>query len=487
MEVTLIGLVLILIGTAMLVFGGLRSVFLLLLVSGLFGGSAAIQLPALGGSSIPPTQLALLFVYLRLLMPGGGYFSALPESLTNNFWLLIFTMFGVATAFISPRLFAGTIHVFPMSYQFSRGMFDTLPLHPTSQNITAAFYILGSFLAAVAAYVTCRFSDGSRTLVSAGIAIGWIHVIVGLAAVVTRNTPADVVFEFFRNANYAQLDDAYGSFVRIRGIFAETSSYTTFAFAFFVLNAELWYRSIRTRATGATAFALAAVLFFSTSSTAYFGLAVYLAFLTGRFLLFPFKGAMSKVRSLMFASGLLLFLVAILLAAIPSLPQAIYDMLTQMTVGTSDSTSAQQRMFWAMQGWHVFIESYGIGIGPGSFRSSSIVTAMLGSVGIFGCATFLLYLYNVLQPWRRSTFMATDDLESDLGGAFGTAAVLCLLPAAISAPDPQPGINFSVMAGAALAMRPRSFISTARQGTQRLVGKAAGVEAPASGRQQKLA
>lgn len=454
MELTFIGIIQLVIGGIITLAGGLRSAFLFLMLSSLFNGSAAILLPALGGSSIPPVQFALLFVYLRILAPRGGFTGAMPDAIRANGWLILFTFYGMASAFIAPRLFAGTINVFPMSYQNSRGMFDTLPLQPTSQNITASVYLLGTLLTAMAAYIVCRYRGGVGTMISGAIAIGWLHIAIGLGAVATRGTPADIVFEIFRNGTYAYMDDSWQGFVRISGIFPETSSYTVFAFAWFVLNAELWYRSVRPGATGPLAFALAVILFFSTSSTAYIGLAGYLAFFVLRILPFPNLSDGRKIKAVGVAFFGIVFVSAIMLAAIPSLPQAIWDMVLHMTVEKSDSGSGQQRMFWAMQGWRVFFESSGLGIGPGSFRSSSIVTAMLGSVGIVGVGAFLAYLHVTIQPWKRSTWSARGELPDRIAAAMATAAVLSLIPAAISSPDAVPGTAFAMMAGAALALRP---------------------------------
>lgn len=454
MELTFIGIIQLMVGGLIILAGGLRSVFLFLMISSLFSGSAAILLPALGGSSIPPVQFALLFVYLRILAPRGGFVGTLPNAIRANSWLILFTFYGMASAFIAPRLFAGTIDVFPMSHQNSRGMFDTLPLQPTSQNITASVYLLGTLLTAMAAWIVCRYRGGVSTVISGAIAIGWLHIAIGLAAVVTRGTPADIVFEIFRNGTYAYMDDSWQGFVRIRGIFPETSSYTVFAFAWFVLNAELWYRSVRPGATGPVAFALAVILFFSTSSTAYIGLAGYLAFFVLRILPFPNLSDGRKIKAVAVSFFGIVFVTAIMLAVIPSLPQAIWDMVLHMTVEKSDSGSGQQRMFWAMQGWRVFFESWGLGIGPGSFRSSSIITAMLGSVGFIGVAAFLAYLHVLVQPWKRSTWAARGDLADRIGATMATAAVLSLIPAAISSSDAVPGTSFAIMAGAALALRP---------------------------------
>lgn len=454
MEITFLGVIELAIGAAILLFGTLRAAFILLIVSGLLSGSAVIALPGLGGSTIPPFHFALMFVLLRILMPGGGYIGAVPGAIKENRWFLLFAFYGIAGAFILPRMFAGVINVYPMNFESPVGLFDTIPLQPTSQNITQAFYLGGSLLAGITAYIFGRTRGAGHTLVSVSIWVGWLHIIIGLVAVAVRGTPADTFLDLFRNGNYVQMDDEVGGFVRIRGIFPEASAYSIFAFSYFVLCAELWYRSIRATATGWLTFALAVVLFFSTSSTAYVGLAAYLLFFALRVLVFPRLADMSKVMKLMAGMGGMAFVSALVLALVPDLPDEFLKLVEEMTVGKGDSDSGRQRLFWAMQGWWVFIESYGIGIGVGSFRSSSMLTAMLGSIGAIGVISFLLFAFQFLQPWKKSTWGGRTTEDKAMASAFASAALLSLIPAAVSSAEAYPGVFFAVLAGTALALRP---------------------------------
>jgi len=220
-----------------------------------------------------------------------------------------------------------------------------------------------------------------------------------------------------------------------------------------VLHVELWYRSIRPSATGWLAFVMALILFFSTSSTAYFGLAAYLMFFILRTLLLPYVADQLKMVRVLMAIAAMGLGTAIVLAINPGLPELIWEMVRTMTVDKSASDSGEQRWFWAMQGVNLLLETWGIGAGPGSFRSSSILTAMLGSVGVFGTVAFFVYLLQVLQPLRRSTWGPWDDDNISVGGAFASAAFLGLLPMTIASPQAYPDWIFSLLAGGAIALR----------------------------------
>ncbi|KHK92877.1 hypothetical protein [Novosphingobium malaysiense] len=454
MELTFIGAIQLAIGLAIVVAGSVRSAFAFLMISGLFDGSAAVLLPALGGTSIPPIQFAILFVYLRIVAPRGGFLGFLAEAISANRLAVLYVVYGVASAFVAPKIFAGMMDVAPMRMTGEGGLFNTVPLVPTSQNITASVYMIGFLLIALASYVVCRHRGGVAVLVNTAIVVGWTHVILGVAVALAKGTPLDGYFELMRNGNYAQLDQSYQGFIRIRGLFPESSSFADFGFTWFLLNAELWYRSVRSRATGWAALALAAVLFFSTSSTAYVGLAGYILFFTLRALFLPASVHAPKLRQIGIVMLILAVAVAGTMVLVPQFSAAVSDMVFGMTVGKSDSLSGQQRLFWALQGWEAFKTSYGVGIGPGSFRSSSLFAAILGATGVFGVALFIGYLVEVLKPMRASTFSHSDNLAWNIGGALSVAAILSLIPAAVGSPKSDPGGNFAILAGAALALRP---------------------------------
>ncbi len=453
MELTFIGIIQIALGIYIIFAGSVRSSLIFLVISALFNGSAAILLPSLGGSSIPPVQFALLFTTIRILAPKGGYLGLLPASIRDCKWIVLFAIYSMVSAYLAPRMFAGAIDVFPMRPPPTMGPFDTIPLVPTPQNLTAGFYMLGTLLLAVSSYIFCRISNGANAIVTALLFATWVHILTGVLDLMTRGTPFDVILSIFRNGGYQPLDHSVSGFIRIRGILTEASSYAGLGFALFLANVELWYRSVRPRATGLAAGALGLLLTFSTASTAYVALGCYGIFFLFRGIIFPNAAPRGKIMRAAMAGFAIAVVLCILLAFVPRLPFAVYELVIEMTVGKPSSDSGQQRLFWAMQGWNGFVASYGLGIGPGSFRSSSIITAILGSVGLVGMVTFTLYLKSVFLASRRSTWGPGPSYDETIGGALGTAAVISLIPAAISSPHAVPGALFSIMAGAAIGLR----------------------------------
>jgi len=456
LQPTFIAAIQLAIGLTILLRGSLKTAFAFMLYCNLLAGSAALALPALGGSTIPPVQFALVFVILAAALSPTRCLWRLPEAIRGNRWLVVFVMFGIASALIAPRLFAGVMRVAPMKATDSPDLYETVLLWPSAQNITSAFYLFGTLVVALAAFLISRTQRGGiASMIAAGIGVGWCHVVIGLVVMAAHGTPLDPIINLLRNGNYAQLDQSYQGFVRIRGLFPEPSAYADFGFAFLVLNAELWYRSIRPSSTGAVAFALALILTFSTSSTAYIGLFAYGLFFVLRVFLTPRLAPASRVRQFAGAVLVITIVVAVMMLLVPALPAKFMDMIEGMTIGKSSSVSGRQRLFWALQGWDAFVNSYGLGIGPGSFRSSSLFSAILGATGVIGAGSFILYLRAVFQPERKSTYARAQFIEHSIGGAFAVAAIFSLVPSAASSAKPDPGTTFAFLSGAALALRPQ--------------------------------
>ena len=472
LELTYIGMIQAVVGIAIVLAGTPRVAFLFLVLCSLLDGSAAIILPALGGSSIPPVQFALLFVFMRILVPKGGLYGYLPQAVRANAWLLLFCFYGVANAVIGPRLFAGQVTVFPMRPDPAAGLFNLIPLAPTSQNLTAGSYLLGALLLAIASYVFCRARGAADTLIKMAVWGGWFFVVTGLLDLVSRGTPVEDALAVFRNGDYVQLSGDVDGFVRIRGLMPEASTFAGACFTFFVINAELWYRSIRSSPTGLLTTLTGLLLVMSTSSTAYVALAGYSIFFFLRAILLPGALPQGKMVQVAVFGFVVLFFVSIAMVLVPALPEAIYKMIYTMTVDKSNSELGRQRMFWAMLGVKGFLESYGLGIGPGSFRSSSMIMAIIGSMGIIGLASFVMYLLAVFQPLRRSSWGMGADRIQTLGGGIASAAVVSLIPAAVGSPQPSPAATFSILVGAALALRPA--VSSNRAGP-----RSGGAAAPA--------
>ena len=451
---TYIGFAIAAVGLFLLWRGSVLAMLFFLIFCGLFGGAAALSLPALGGSSVPPVTFCLGFLVLRLLLPGSGHGHLIKQAFQANLFLLVFVLYGIVMAYAGPRLFGADIKVVPMR-SFDTKIWATYPLAFSSQNITASVYLAGTFCCALCAFAACRLVGGGATLVSAGIAVVCVHMFFGITSVLFAHTPYTLFLDLFRNGNYDQLDQSISGFVRMGGIMPEPSAFAGYGFTWCVFLAECWYRDVRPRATGPLALAMMLTLLASTSSTAYVAVAGYAVIFFARMLLVP-DGLRSEKLVVLTLLGMALAAIAsATLLAFPGLVHQLGDILVQLTVNKRNSASGIQRAFWARQGLKAFSASSGMGIGPGSFRSSSILTAMLGATGLLGSLSFAAYLLAVVKPLRTSTYNRLFGTSDAIGVAAAWAAIGTLLPASVGSPTADPGTDFAIFAGSSLALRLR--------------------------------
>ncbi|MDB5701409.1 MAG: hypothetical protein JWL66_1608 [Sphingomonadales bacterium] len=457
MSLTFFGLTIAAVGIVILFRAGVMEMLLLMMACSLFGGSAAMTLP--GGSSIPPSQFAIIFGVARILLPGSGLLKQAGEALRANIFLGLYCMYGVVAAVFAPIVFRDQIWVPALrAVGRWRSLYDTVLLAPSAQNFTVSFYMIGSLIAGLIAYVAMQGKNSPDRYVKMAVVVAWIHITLGVLAAALKGTPFDLFVDFVRNGSYAQTNQTVYGIVRITGIFTEPSAYAGFAFGWFVFLTECWLRDVMPRRTGPAAFAMGLILFCSTSSTAYVSLGTYALMLVLRGLVLPQYFPFRKL--LILAAGMVL--VIVITSAMAFIFPAAIDLVTKIlrsaTIDKQDTDSALQRAFWAKSGIRAFIVSNGIGIGPGSFRSSSFATAMLGSVGIFGSTVLVCHILKALKPLRISTYCGLRDggnfgQEAMISASAAWAAIGVLIPASIAAPTCDPGLEFAIFAAVALALR----------------------------------
>ncbi|MFM6831810.1 MAG: hypothetical protein ACKOVA_15950 [Novosphingobium sp.] len=452
MQLTIFGVLVIAIGLILLFSASRMAMMLFVLAVTLLGGSAAISLPALGGSTIPPAHLAIVFLVARALVPGKVGMADVGRSIEANFVLVFFVLYGVVGAMVLPRLFQNAILITPLRPNPTRDVFAVEALHFTNQNVTVAVYYMATLFAAFGGWILTRDSRAQAALPRAAAVIGLVHAVLGLLSVILKD-PLAGFFGFFRNGFYAQLDQSVGDIARMNGIFAEPAIYAVYGFSWFVFLFELWLRRIEPRLTGLAAAVLGTALLLSTSSTAYIGLAGYGLILATRFLLIP-GTVTSRQLMILLGTGLLMVTMALALAAaLPDVGAKIASVIDKVTVGKIDTESAIQRAFWAKQGIAAFVTSNGLGIGPGSFRSSSLLTAILGSMGVLGSVAFVWHLGRVFMPLRKSTWITVADPRTAIGAAASWTSLIMLIPPSFSAASPDPGILWGAFTGLALGLR----------------------------------
>jgi hypothetical protein len=453
MTITIFGLLVLVVGSWLLLRGSMLDLLSFVMLMSLMNGSAAFVLTGLGGSTVPPAAASLPFLLLRCLLPDHARSPVLASALRANFLLIAFAIYGAISAYLLPRIFEGSISVTPLRPIPTDDPFVTFPLSFSSQNVTVSGYLLLTMAAGICAFMAATTPNAIKRLPRIAAIIAIVHAVLGFASVLVAGTPGAAFLEFFRNGFYAQLDQTVQGFVRMNGIFPEPSGFAAFGLIYFFFVTELWLLDVDARWTGSASLLLLAALVTSTSSTAYIGIAAYLVIVTLRTLATP-----GAIRAQKLIGPAIVIIVLILGAALtqlfqPGLIESIQRIADRILFDKQQSLSGMQRLMWAKQGLEAFWASGGLGIGMGSFRSSSLLTAILGSTGVIGITTFAAHLLKVLKPFRQSTYRPPHDARVRVGVAAAWTMVIMLIPASATAASPDPGLTWGLLGGLALALR----------------------------------
>jgi len=429
--------------------GSVLSAVMALTFFTLFDGGAALNV---SGASVQPAYFFLVFLVPHVLLTMFNRTSHVKLGLEGNAYLVFYGVYGAATAFYLPKVFSRSIYLPPMLIN-KAAIFYTAPLGPSKQNITTAIYLIAAMLISVAASAATKDQRSRRVFVNWAIVISWCHIFFGLLGLGASKFGGAAIIGFFRDAKYAQLTEDSQGLSRVSGIFPEPSAYGGYAFVWLVLMVELWLRGVKSRWTGATALALLAMCLACTSTSSYFGLAVYGAVLIVRWALAPDRRVVGKMAlmSLIALTASCAALAAV--AFVPEIAHMVGRALTSLTLHKLDTRSGVQRSFWAKAGLSAFVKSYGLGVGAGSFRCSSLPLAILGSTGLVGFTAFTAHVLKMMQPLSLTTYRLRKPEPVAVGVCVAWSACIGLLPAVVSSPSADPPILFSILGGLALGWR----------------------------------
>lgn len=407
----------------------------------LFGATSVANLSALGGASLSVPQVGVIVLMcVSFFGVGARDPETTRRTVTTHWFALALIAYTLVISYFGPRLFLGKIDFISLRPDVSSGFLGATPLRPQTTNITQSAYLTASLLTAVAVSLLFARRLSAETFQNAMFFISISHATFGVIDWVGGAIGQDRVLNFLRNANYAMLDQTIGNIRRLSGTLPEPSAYAGFAVPFAVFATEIWLRS-RKAVAGLTGLFLWIMTLLSTSSAGIFAVLVYAALAIPRFAIAPIG-----MRPKFIAAGIVLMLVLIGVAislAYPSAYIAARDFVLLLTVEKGASDSAIERGAWARQGWIAFRESMGIGVGAGSFRSSSLPLAVLGQLGVVGSGLMFAYVVKSVSP--------IVDRKSDyVRKSASWAAFFALVPSIVGGTTPDPGFIFALFAGFAM-------------------------------------
>lgn len=407
MTVEIIGLVALLVGLLSLSFQP-QFIIYAFMSTMLLGSAAAFILESLGGTSISPSHLLLGFLAIKLFTDENMVKRAV-EGLSfpqPGFWLLVTVLYSTLTAYMMPRLFAGQTFIFPV-----RTTGYSLPLEPATSNLTQSIYLIGDFICFILIYAYAATLQGRRVLGNAALVCVVLNLVFAVIDLATYATGTTELLSIIRNATYSMLNETeLAGFKRITGSFVEASSFGSATLGFFAFSSRLWLLGLRTRLTGPLAGLSLLALFFSTSTTAYVGLAGILTFFYMQTLIRALQRPVQQEAWLLLIGAPILFMIAVFCIALNDASAAWVQNLLDTTILNKMSTeSGVERSMWNRQGMQNFYDTFGFGVGNGSMRASSFPIAALASIGIVGSLFLGSFLISVLFARGNGGFDRLDD------------------------------------------------------------------------------
>lgn len=444
-----IGVAIMIVGLLTFVYGigfGLAILMSLLAV----GSAAALNLTALGNSSIQPSHFLLLFIAgAAVLKP-----RILQAALVNlrypgpGFWFASFVLYSIITGFFMPRIFVGETMVYSAARNAAgRTSIITVPLQPSTANITQTVYLLGSLgcFAVVSAYASLgRLHFLAKALCTAGL----VCLLLAAVDMMTFWTGTGYLMDFLRNANYAIMSEAeIGGIKRIVGAFPEASSYGSCAISLFAFVLIMKIERFEFPLLGVITGGLALTVLLCTATTA------YVASIVPIFCTFAFcvtcivkRRATSRHISFLVFGFLIAPLILLGSMLIPAVWETMTTIVDQTLTNKLATDSGVERMAWNRAAIVSFFDTYSFGAGLGSVRGSSFVTALLSNVGIVGTLLFGCFMASLLRSVLSG---GGTRIERSIGLAALFAALTQASASVVSGTVVDLGLLFSTTAGLA--------------------------------------
>lgn len=408
----------------------------------LFGGSAALLFPALGGATITPAMLYLPFLTVHAWFERDRV-AWLQRVSRAGFWLALLAGWGVIGAYYWPRLFAGQVEILTID----RGMVDAgaviYPLRPVSGNITQTGYALGGACAFFAFRGLMSKPGRLDHFRDAVLLLGLLNAGAALLSLAEYHLGLPSLLDHVRTAGYG-INRAYesGGLLRIAGTFPETSAFATFTLPLFAFAFHLWLSAVRPLYSGAVAGLSLALLLGSTSATAYAGLAGYLTCVAlGLLWRAHVQRQVPRLSTLVACACVLLLALGLAFLFELGVTRRVSAFFDETLLGKLESVSGVERGSWNQQAWRNFVDTYGVGVGLGSARASSFPLVLLSNVGAVGTLLFLAFLKHVLWVPKRTAV-------EPVARAAREAVLAALITASISATVFDLGVAFFAFAAA---------------------------------------
>jgi hypothetical protein len=452
MSVEPIGIVAILIGISCLFLGNRESV-VAFGIAPVFGSAAAMFF---GPANILPGHVLLGFLAVGIITRRRES-QALIRSLRfgkPGFWFAVLAGYGVLTAYFTPRLLAGMTMIIPLGSTIYGDTGAAVPLVSVSSNFTQSVYLVGDLLCFGMTVAIASSEAGFLAVLSGMIGYCVANIVFAFLDIATFTTGTQFLLSFMRNAQYVlHTDDQVAGVKRIVGSFTEASAFARSTLGVFAFCGTLWLCGRRPVLTGLIALVALGLVIFSTSSTGLVGAPVIVVVLFATAI-----GVSGRRWNSKFATVAIVFLpligvaIALWIAIDPALSKLVYNYIDVIVLGKSTSDSGVERNSWNVIALQNFSDSFGLGVGLGTVRTSSFLIALLANVGVPGTFVYGCFAYGAFVRKRGIRGSLTADARlAARNGCLGLLAGDML-----ASPGLDQGLFFCILAGLASSAPERS-------------------------------
>ncbi|MDR6817498.1 hypothetical protein J2X76_002674 [Neorhizobium sp. 2083] len=429
-------------------FAGYNAAVIVFVGLSVLGAAAAI---IIGSANIQPAHFFLAFLALGVLSYRRE-FTAVLNALRfpgPAFWLACLLVYGVVLGYFAPRFFARLTDIIPLGASEYDATGGAVPLGPVSSNFTQAVYVSADLLAFTLIVAIGSTYAGFRAVTVGILTFAGANALFAILDIATYGTGAQELFQFIRNARYTFHDeDVVAGVKRIVGSWPEASAFAGISLASVGFTGTLWMCGRDLRWTGALFLATSVLVIRSTSSTGLIGLPVCLVILYGTAVMRCGRTPGSRNSSFVaLFAPVLVCLVGLVIALNDMLFRQIYSYFDLLIFSKTTSASAAERGAWNLHGYQNFLDTYGLGVGLGTSRTSSFLFALLSNVGVPGTIFFLLFATSAF--FRRRGKPCTFASDVRLAARNGCACLM--VGAMVAGPTVDLGLLFFIMAGLASA------------------------------------
>ena len=447
MSIEPIGVVTILAGLICLQIGYLTTIQMLV-VATLFGSAAAVLI---GLANIQPAHLFLAFAAASTLSRRRELNTAIgalrfPEA---GFWLLCLLIYGLITGVAMPRLFAGMTEIIPLGTSEYAPTGSTVPLGPVSSNYTQAIYLTGDFVCFALAVAVASTPSGFSAIANALLVYAAGNLLFALLDLVTYAAGESWILSFMRNAQYTiHAREEVSGLKRIVGSFTEAAAFARSTLGVLGFTGTLWLCGWRPTLTGSLAATSLVLLVLSTSSTGLAGAPLVLAILYGTLTRRGFHPT-RPIGSTILLCAPLIAVAAVIVAQVSSeATEPIRAYINDLIFDKSITSSGIERSIWNTVALQNFYDSYGLGVGLGTVRTSSFPMALLSNVGVPGLMFYMLFAISAFAVPRG----VPDSFPADVRLAARNACLGLIIGDTFSGTTVEQGLLFYVLAGLACAV-----------------------------------